>query len=82
MPSIPGDTPMRAMMRYAQQGQTNQPAGQSGNWLAVAINAVHEGMVEESDPDQVSLLGAIINQLTTFQAKRMSPKGQGASGGV
>lgn len=48
-----------------------------GNWLVTAINAVHEGMVQEGDPKQVSLLGAIINQLTTFQANAAAPKSPG-----
>ena len=50
-------------------GQQQQPPDQGGgDWLTAAINAVHSGMVEEKDPKQVSLLGAILNQLTTFQA--------------
>jgi hypothetical protein len=52
----------------------------SGDWLAEAINAVHSGMVQEADPKQVSLLGAILNQLTTFQSNAMAPKG-GPQGG-
>lgn len=47
------------------------------DWLTTAINAVHSGMVSESNPRQVSLLGAILNQLTTFQANAM---GKGAGG--
>lgn len=55
------------------------PDGAGGNWLVDAINAVHEGMVQETDPKQVSLLGDIINRLTTFQANSLAPSG-GASG--
>lgn len=84
MPMIPGDNPMQAALRYAQMGaqqqQGNEPAA-GGDWLANAINEVHKGMVEEGDPKQVSLLGAIINQLTTFQANRANAsQTQGASG--
>ena len=60
-------------------GGPQPPAEGGGDWLVNAINSVHEGMVQESDAEQVSLLGAIINQLTTFQAKRMKPGG--AQGG-
>lgn len=46
-----------------------------GDWLVNAINSVHDGMVQEGDPRQVSLLGAILNQLTTFQANRHAAQG-------
>lgn len=52
------------------------PQGE-GNWLVDAINAVHAGMVEERDPKQVSLLGAILNQLTTYQANSLAPAKSG-----
>lgn len=60
------------------QGGPQEPQG--GDWLAEAINAVHNGMVEEGDPKQVSLLGAILNQLTTFQANRAGAQQQGQGG--
>lgn len=60
------------------QAQTAPPP--DGDWLKTAINSVHQGMVAEKDPNQVSLLGAILNQLTTFQAKDMS-KGGSPQGG-
>lgn len=61
----------------SQSEDANEPKG-TGNWLVDAINAVHAGMVQEHDPKQVSLLGAILNQLTTFQANKMAPsKGSG-----
>ena len=60
------------------QAQTAPPPAE--DWLATAINSVHQGMVAEKDPNQVSLLGAILNQLTTFQAKDMS-KGGSPQGG-
>ena len=46
-----------------------------GDWLVNAINSVHDGMVKEGDPKQVSLLGAILNQLTTFQANQANAQG-------
>jgi hypothetical protein len=46
-----------------------------GDWLVNAINSVHNGMVQEGDPKQVSLLGAILNQLTTFQANQANAQG-------
>lgn len=54
----------------APQGAPEAPEApeSKGDWLVEAINAVHDGMVQETDPKQVSLLGAILNQLTTFQA--------------
>lgn len=62
----------------AQQGGGQPPADDGGDWLVQAINAVHNGMIEEGDPKQVSLLGAILNQLTTFQANRHGQQqGQG-----
>jgi hypothetical protein len=55
---------------------------EGGDWLVNAINSVHKGMVEEQDGKQISLLGAILNQLTTFQANRMNASGgaQGSGG--
>lgn len=50
------------------------PPSEGGDWLVEAINAVHEGMVQETDPEQVSALGKIIDLLTTFQAKAHAPK--------
>ena len=72
----------------SQQGQASALAGrmepasdiEGGDWLVNAINSVHKGMVEESDPKQISLLGAIINQLTTFQANRVNAGQQGSGG--
>ena len=71
---------MQQMM--SQMGGAQQPAqaAPNGDWLATAINSVHDGMVQEQDPNQVSLLGAILNQLTTFQAKDAA-KGGNAQGG-
>lgn len=54
--------------------------GDGGDWLVNAINSVHDGMIHEGDPKQVSLLGAILNQLTTFQANQASAA-QGPQGG-
>ena len=84
MPQIP----LQAML--AQMGaQGGPPANSSaseagepgeGDWLVNAINSVHSGMVQEADPKQVSLLGAILNQLTTFQANQAA-QGQQQQGG-
>jgi hypothetical protein len=49
--------------------------GSGGDWLVNAINSVHDGMLHEGDPKQVSLLGAILNQLTTFQANQANAQG-------
>lgn len=77
MPTLPDGT----QLPYPQQGGGNGMAAMlsqamaggpqgGGDWLVDAINSVHSGMQEEGDPKQVSLLGAILNQLTTFQANR------------
>lgn len=58
-------------------GSGGAPPQAGGDWLVTAINAVHEGMVEETDPKQVSLLGSILDKLTTFQATSLSPKAPG-----
>lgn len=50
------------------------PDAQNDNWLVDAINNVHEGMVHTQDSKQVSLLGNILSQLTTFQANHLNPK--------
>lgn len=57
------------------QGGQESP-DQGDNWLVDAINAVHEGMVQDNDPQSVSMLGQIINLLTTYQAKKASEQGQ------
>lgn len=58
------------------------PQGDDGNWLVDAINAVHSGMVEETDPQIVSMTSKILDLLTTVQAKQALPKpGQAATGG-
>ena len=79
MPMIP-----QALMA-AMQGQGGPPEqGEpgEGDWLVNAINSVHSGMVQEADPKQVSLLGAILNQLTTFQANRANQAQQGPGQGA
>ena len=54
------------------------PPDSGGNWLVEAINAVHDGMVQDTDPEGVSLLGKIIDLLTTYQAKKAAgPKAFG-----
>jgi hypothetical protein len=80
MPQIP----LQAML--AQMGAQGGPPPEQqepgeGDWLVNAINSVHSGMVQEADPKQVSLLGAILNQLTTFQANRANAGAQGQQGG-
>ena len=79
---------MMAQLSGPQGGDPNQPPPgggpdtpdpANGNWLVDAINAVHEGMVQEGDSEIVSALGAILNNLTTVQAKKSaSPKGNSA----
>ncbi len=86
MPMIPqgGPPPQLAAMLAQMGGQAGPPPEQSegeGDWLVQAINAVHNGMVQESDPKQVSLLGAILNQLTTYQANAANAQQQGPQGG-
>jgi hypothetical protein len=69
-------------------GPAEDPYGQSaaqaepkdGDWLAEAINAVHAGMVQEPDAKQVSLLGEIMNKLTTFQANAANAAPQNPGG--
>jgi len=58
-----------------------QPEAEAGgDLMGTAINAVHQLMVQEGDPKAVSLLGAILNQLTTYQANKAAPAGAGAGG--
>lgn len=80
MPMIP-----QALMAAMQQRGGGAPPEQAepgeSDWLVNAINAVHAGMVQEGDPKQVSLLGAILNQLTTFQANRANAGQQGPAQG-
>lgn len=52
------------------------PQQGGGDWLTDLINSTHQAMVSESDPATVSVLGKIIDLLTTVQAK----KAQGGSG--
>lgn len=93
MPMIPqggaGMPPQLAAMLAQMHGPGGPPQGQGGepdsdemgnDWLVNAINSVHKGMVQEGDPKQVSLLGAILNQLTTFQANQANAQ-QGPQGG-
>lgn len=82
MPQIPMAM-LAAMQGGGQGGPPSEPDQdeQGGNWLVNAINAVHAGMVQEGDPKQVSLLGAILNQLTTFQANRANEAQGPAQGG-
>lgn len=72
---------LQQMLAQLEGGGGAPPAGPpaqgGGNWLVEAINAVHTGMVEETDPKQVSLLGKVIDLLTTFQATSMAPKTPG-----
>lgn len=83
MPMIP-----QALMAAMQQGGPGGPPPPEqgepgeGDWLVNAINSVHSGMVQEADPKQVSLLGAILNQLTTFQANRANQAQQGPGQGA
>ena len=82
-----GGPPMDpAMMEQllASLGGGGQPPAQTappppGDWLATAINSVHQGMVAEKDPQVVSMIGAILDKLTTVQAKLMPGQGQGGS---
>jgi hypothetical protein len=83
-----GQMPPQLQALLAQMGQGGGPSGPpeqsepgEGDWLVNAINSVHNGMVQESDPKQVSLLGAILNQLTTFQANRANAGAQGQQAG-
>lgn len=71
---------MQGMQMPMPQGGGPEVPGEqeSGNLLVDAINAVHSLMVHEQNPKQVSLLGAILNQLTTYQANAAgSQKGSG-----
>ena len=61
----------------ALQGGGGAPAGgqpdeeqSPDEIIGQAINLVHQAMVSDQDPKGVSLLGAILNQLTTYQANR------------
>jgi hypothetical protein len=80
---MPQESPdVAALLAQLGGGQSGAPLPEEpeGDWLTEAINAVHEGMVQESDPKQVSMLGKIIDLLTTFQAKAHAPQGNGPAG--
>lgn len=53
------------------------PQQGGGDWLTDLINSTHQAMVSEPDPATVSVLGKIIDLLTTVQAKKA--QGGGAS---
>lgn len=74
---MPGGMPPGPPPGMPQPPAGDSPAPPEGgdDWLVQAINSVHNGMVQEGDPKQVSLLGAILNQLTTFQANQHAARG-------
>lgn len=76
-----GGADMQGQPAGLDPASADQPTGPNDNWLVDAINAVHDGMVLEGDPKQVSLLGAILNQLTTFQANSHGAAQQGQQQG-
>lgn len=51
-------------------GMPSSSSEGGGDWLTELINSTHEAMVSESDPATVSVLGKIIDLLTTVQAKK------------
>jgi hypothetical protein len=57
------------------QGGDQQDAPDNGDWLTNLINDTHEAMVTEKDPATVSVLGKIIDLLTTVQAKKAGSGG-------
>lgn len=60
---------LEALMGQMGAGAPPEAAAAEPTW-ADAINTVHQLMVTEQDPQLVSLLGAVLNQLTTGQAKK------------
>jgi hypothetical protein len=57
------------------QGGDQQDSPDNGDWLTNLINDTHEAMVTEKDPATVSVLGKIIDLLTTVQAKKAGSGG-------
>ena len=80
----PQQPDLSALLSQLGQGQMPPQGGEApdsgDNWLADAINAVHDGMVAEHDPQIVSDLGDILNRLTTVQAKMSQTQGNGPVG--
>ena len=58
-----------------EMGGGEAPESPSGDWLTDLINRTHQAMVSEADPATVSVLGKIIDLLTTVQAKKASGGG-------
>lgn len=60
-------------------GAPPSPAGEapeaSGDWLTGLINDTHDALVQEADPAVVSVLGKIMDLLTTVQAKKAQAGG-------
>lgn len=59
------------------QGPPPGPQGGGENWLADMINLAQESLYAASDAQDVSVLGKIMDLLTTIQAKKAQ-----AGGGV
>ena len=59
------------------QGPPPGPQGGGENWLADMINLAQESLYAASDAQDVSVLGKIMDLLTTMQAKKAQ-----AGGGV
>ena len=58
-----------------QGGDQQEAPENEGDWLTSLINDTHEAMVTEKDPATVSVLGKIIDLLTTVQAKKAGSGG-------
>ena len=61
----------------AMQGPPPGPQGGGENWLSDMINLAQESLYAASDAQDVSVLGKIMDLLTTIQAKKAQ-----AGGGV
>lgn len=68
--SVPPEI-LEALMGQMGGAPVEEAAAPEPTW-ADAINTVHQLMVSEQDPQLVSMLGAVLNQLTTGQAKKAS----------
>lgn len=67
---------LQALMSGMAGGEAMPPAEPEAeapkDWLSELLNMTHGAMISAQDPQEVSVLGKVIDLLTTVQAKRAS----------
>lgn len=66
---------MQALLGQMGGGAPPQQAEAPKDWLAELLNSAHAAMIAAQDPQEVSVLGKIMDLLTTVQAKRATAQG-------